>query len=305
MGEREDRVLFMHPEALNDLVDSTREQILYALNSFNPRLQVTRILPLPGGESFSITQEADSTRFGLVAEAEGYASHDIPLAPDEGVAESVNGDLTHYSTIVYVFASPPEPNGRNIFVAQTIFPSLCALIKDMLDAPGAVFSAHPAYFLDLASGPVTESVKRTLLFFAAMGIGYVPVHRTPIAPQDIPRDLDDLLTVFGSSDPPFSLDIARHTVTYSADEFAPGRLLTGESRSGKWTIQGSNEKFYWSTVLPVAVVAARSGWRIDCSQVLSYLQSVHDAANGTKLGTKFYRTVTIFDYIDKIAELNR
>lgn len=308
MGKRQDRVLFMTPEVLDDLDDDTRAQLLHRLNSFNPLLGVGRILPFPAGESFSIKDEADSVRFALVAEAREVDHQSSCLAPDEGYADSLDGAATLYSTIVYVLASTSEANGRNVFATQTMFPSLCALIKSVEYAPGAVFSAHPVYFLDMAGGSATESVRRTLLLFIAMGIGYVPVFRDSIEVDEVPRNLGALMDVLGPQSHPFTVDTSNRTLTYTVEEFSPGRLLTADSRPENWRVHGSNEKFYWSTILPVAVVAMHSGWKLDGSQVVSYLQSIQDAhgpSGRAKLSKKFHRMVDIFNYIDKISELNR
>lgn len=301
------RVLFLSQEIVDDLTDSQRTLVIESLNTYNPKLEVGRILPFPSGESFGIAKSADSMRFALVAEAQGIPDH-ATLAPDEGACATEDGDAALYRALLYLFVSPRDFGGRNIFVTQSIFPGLCALIDGMRAAPGIAFSSHPVYFLDMATGNMPDSVRRTLKLFTAMGIGYVSVHRTDFDSAIVPRKLEELLTAAGkqrAGTPYYSVDTDKRLLTYTTTQFVPGELLSSESTSTKWMFNGSNDKFYWSEVLPAAVVAAHSGYQIDCSKVVSYLAAVREEAGGAKMSKKYYRTSALFEYIEKLSELKR
>lgn len=307
MDSKAVRVLFMDREILKDLSDDQRTLIIEKLNAYNPKLKVGRILPFPGESSFSIAKRADSTKFALVAEAYGEVPDHRPLEPDEGTAETEDTSTALYRAVLYLFVAI-ESTGRNVFVTQTIFPGLCALIDEMKAAPGIAFSSHPVYFLDLASGPMPGSVLRTLKLFTAMGLGYVPVYRTEFDPADVPRELEALLQATGdqrAGRPYYSVDAENRMLTYTKSQFRPGQLLEEGATPANWKFNGSSDKFYWSEVLPVAAVAAHSGFRIDCSEVVSYLAAVRADSGGAKMSTKFDRTVALFQYIKKISELNR
>lgn len=56
-----DRVLFMDPEILKVLSDDQRTLVIEKLNSYNPKLNIGRISPFPGGASFNIAKRTDST----------------------------------------------------------------------------------------------------------------------------------------------------------------------------------------------------------------------------------------------------
>lgn len=301
------RVLFMDQEILKNLSDGQQTLVLEKLNDYNPKLGVGRILPFPGNKSFSIANRAESTKFALVAEAHSEVSDHRLLAPDEGVAESEDASTALYRAVLYLFVAI-ESTGRNVFVTQTFFPGLCALIDDMKAAPGIAFSSHPVYFLDLASGSMPDSVRRTLQLFTAMGVGYVPVYRADLDPAAVPRELNALLQATGdqrSGRLYYSINPGERLLTYMKSPFVPGVLLEKNATSANWSFNGSSDKFYWSEVLPVAVVAAHSGFRIDCSEVVSYLTAVRAASGGARTSKKFDRTVALFEYIEKLSELNR
>lgn len=299
----------MDQEILKELSDNQRTLVIEKLNHYNPKLKIGRISPFPGGESFSIAQLADSKkRFALVAEECGKIPDHGSLAPDEGVVETERDSPTLYRTVLYLFVTGRETGGRNVFVTQTLFPGLCALIDEMKAAPGIAFSSHPVYFLDLASGRIHDSVLRMLNLFTAMGIGYVSVYRADFDPAASPRELEALLQVTGdrrAGRPYYSVDAENRMLTYTKSEFVPGGLLAEGATPANWLFKGSNDKFYWSEVLPVAVVAAHSGFRVDCSEVVSYLAEVRAASGDAKMSIKFSRTVALFEYIEKISELNR
>lgn len=302
-----DRVLFMDPEILKVLSDDQRTLVIEKLNSYNPKLNIGRISPFPGGASFNIAKRADSTRFALVAEDRGENSDHGPLASDEGVVETEGESPALYRAVLYLFVGL-ETSGRNVFVTQTFFPGLCALIDEMKAAPGIAFSSHPVYFLDLASGAIPDSVLRTLRLFTAMGVGYVSVYRADFDPAAAPRELEALLEAAGdqrAGRPYYSVDAEKRMLTYTKSQFTPGQLLAEGATSTNWLFNGSKDKFYWSEVLPVAVVAAHSGFGIDCSEVVSYLAGIRADSGEAKTSIKFDRTVALFKYIEKISELNR
>lgn len=298
------RVLFMSREVLKDLSEDQRSLVIEKINGYNPKLRIGRILPFPGEPSFGIAKRAESSKFALVAEARGEVPDSHPLAPDEGVVKTADAPTVLYRAVLYLFVAI-ESTGRNVFVTQTVFPGLCALIDEMKAAPGIAFSSHPVYFLDLASGDMPGSVLRTLKLFTAMGIGYVPVYRTNL--EAVPWGLEALLQSAGDQREGrkyYSVDAESRTLTYTKSQFLPGRLLADGATLANWNFFGSKDKFYWSEVLPVAVVAAHSGFRIDCSEVLTYLAEVRAGSGEAKMSAKFNRTVALFEYIQKISQLN-
>lgn len=326
MGPEAGHVVFLSQEVLRDLSDDDQSLVLERLSAYNPKLRVNRMLPFPGDESFSIAKRTESARFALIAEARGEVLTPdlVQLAPDEGTVASEDGAVIRYRAVVYMFVSPPDLAWRNVFVTQTIFPGLCALIDEMRTAPGIAFSAHPVYFLDLASESTPSSVRRTLMLFTSMGTGYVSLRRADFDPMSVPRDLDRLLQDAGdqrAGRPYYSVDAQERILTFTTSQFNTNGLLSADDPPTKWNFKGSQDKFYWSEVLPVAVVAAHSGYRIDCSEVVAYLarvrsdaEAVHHAKNlanakvgkkpkEVKLSNKFNRTVALFDYIEKISEI--
>lgn len=298
----------MNQELLKELDGAERTLVIEKLNAYNPKLKVRQILPFPDDEkSFSIAKRANSTRFALVAEAYGGIPTHNPLPRDEGVGEIEDGSTALYRAVLYLFVAT-ESSGRNVFATQTVFPGLCALIDEMKAAPGIAFSSHPVYFIDLALGGMPDSVRRTLQLFTAMGVGYVSVHRANFEPAATPRGLEALLQTVGDQRvgrPFYSLDVENRMLTYTDSKFKPGHLLAPGATPTNWTFNGSSDKFYWSEVLPVAVVAAHSGFGIDCSKVVSYLSGVRADSAGAIMSVKFDRTVALFEYIEKISELNR
>lgn len=303
------RVLFVSQGLLGELMTDEQAAVLTALNTYNPMLKVERILSFPGGSSFAIAERADSKRFALVAEPRSPLHAGQAFGPDEGTAESEDGEAVLYKAVLYVLVSPSSLAGRNIFATQTIFPALCALITEMLDAPGLAFSAHPVYFLDLSAGELPTSVRRSLMLFAAMGMGYLSAHRDGLDAAAVPRRLDELLASTGDQQRGgrryYSIDAERRALKFSSDQFVPGALLHETSTPVRWAYNGSSDKFYWSEVVPIAVVAAHSGYKVDSSDVVTYLETVKSESEGRRMSEKYQRTVALFKYIQKLGELER
>lgn len=293
--------MFVPDEVLAELDGQLTARILGALNRYNPNLRVREILSMPDSPSFDAAHAAGGSRFSVIAEVSVSRDRDATVDNTERLSEL---PAPEWSTVINVFVSTSGATGRNVFVAQTLFPSMCTLMEATAEAPGIVLSAQPMYFLDLAKEPLTDSVRNTILSFVAVGVAYVPVHREALLAQDVPKDLETLLTREENDGQRFFIDREQRRVVLNANEFVPGRLLVPGSDVVQWRVQGSQEKFYWSAVLPVAVIAARSGWKVDCTPVLEHLDVVLGAAADTRrLGVKYRRTVTIFNYIKKLSEM--
>lgn len=302
-------MLFVSRTLLDELSTDEQASLKTELNAYNSALGIERVLPFPEGDSFRVAARADSKRFALVAEPGGPLRTGQTLASDEGRTQAENGSTLLFRAVVYVLISPSSLAGRNIFVTQTIFPALCALIGQMIPAPGVPFSAHPVYFFNLASGELPASVRRSLMLFTAMGVGYVSVNRDDFDAAAVPRHLEALLEATGDQQRGgrryYSVDSTGRSLKFSSDQFVPGALLHEESTPMRWGFSGSSDKFYWSEVVPVAVVAAHSGFEVDPSEVVSYLETVQSESGGARMSEKFQRTVTLFRYIQKLAELHR
>lgn len=297
------RVLFVPDEVLKELDDQLTARVLAALNRYNQSLRVHEIQRMPDSASFAAARAAGGSRFSIIAEPSGARFRDVALDSAEDLSEL---PAPEWSTVINVFVSTSGATGRNVFVAQTLFPSMCTLMEETAEAPGVVLSAQPMYFLDLAREPLTDSVRHTILSFVAVGVAYVPVHREVLPMKDVPKNLETLLEREELDAQRFSIDREERLVTLNAHEFVPGRLLAPGSDLSQWRVQGSQEKFYWSAVLPIAVIAARSGWKVDCSPVLELLHAVaKTSADTRRLGVKYWRTVTIFDYVNKLSEMTR
>lgn len=293
--------------------EELEEKLLSAINSFNPKLNVSRV-------EYSINKDvydlAKSSRYlGIIAD-----EHIIPnsvfenetvcfdwLIHDEGITKTV------YRPIVYMLITPSSEEGRNVLFTQQVFPILIDLIKCCIHSSSYNPGNHPIYLLNVINKDITApTLLRRLTALSMMGIEVVDVFHKTLDHSTMPKNLHDLCVEYYSNDyldgvtetKDFRISEADKTIILKTDHWVEGDYIRIKSGSRDHEVHGSDEKFYWIEVIPTLLIAINEGYSFDYSAYRHFINDeiARDEGRFTT-GEKFKRMRVLLDYFDKLALL--
>ena len=304
MSKDIERVLFLCEETVDKWDQSLQNSVIDALNLYNPRLNVRRIMPIPTDSSFNILKQRGQflKRFGVIAEKRSFDSVDQGLRPDQGLSNDSDEIDVVYSTVLYVGISTNEVDSRDGYVSQILFPIFGRLIGDMEYAPGIVFSDHPVYFIDLAQKEHTPRVKSTLSLLPAIGIGYISVRANLLKSSDVPRSVEEIMNLDGKLHEYIDYDRHLRVASLRIDPFCSEVLNENRSRDKLVVKDGSHEKFYFANVFPAALAIVRMGWSLDSAEIESFLNSV---SLSSPPRSKQKLITTMFQYLISLSKVSK
>lgn len=206
--------------------------------------------------------------------------------------ENTNTGITLHEINAFVVLTSPNIDSRNAFVSQSLFPFLFTQLTTTINSPCKLLSSKPIYLLCMVSDAVDipSSVGRDFDFVSATGVMVLaPLRQQPVVASKT-------LTIERMSNKQSKLGM------FSLDE--ESRVLYVEHKGllglidDSGTIKGSNEKFGMLSLIPAALVANRSGYRIDYSAFSNWIAKIRSSASRTKVQNMEH----VLQFLAKLAD---
>lgn len=182
-------------------------------------------------------------------------------------------------------------SSRNTFVAQSLFPFLFSQIKLASNTACKILSPKPIYLLCMVADDeeVPKSVHRDLDFVSAAGVRVLaPLRRAQVV-RGRPMTIGEMEMEQSKLDL-FSLDDLNRI--FKVERRGLNNLLDSSGH-----IKGSNEKFGMLSLLTAALVARRSGFRLDVREFDGWLDDLKRNMSGSKVENM----ENTLNYLQKIA----
>lgn len=266
------------------------EAIQDTLNREGKNRRVKELRYLDISKRFPYFTKFQSKFVGAICESRLFEStEDLESNPYIWV-ENIDQRTIVHRIRAFVVLTLPTIQSRNIYVAQSLFPFLFSQLTTTENSPCKVLSSMPIYLLCMASEDVAipESVRRDLDFVSAAGIMVLaPMRKGSVVsnkPLTIER-MNDLQSSMGL----FTLDEA--ACTFRIEQSGLESLIDQDGR-----IKGSKEKFGMLSLIPAALVARRTGYRLCLSGYDAWLSRIK--VNGT--GVKIRNLENVQKFLKKI-----
>lgn len=280
------------------------QEVLEAINTYNPKLKLTKVEYTNLRTQFPDVQPSKFT--GLIVE-------DIEIKETEQGRYSQLGyfiwdDSTEWfarKIVMYVFLTNPKEESRNILVAQTIFPAFIDYMNDFINSPSYTIANHPIYFINIINKTITaQSVLKPLAGIIAAGINYIEIFPTTINPKTVPLDVESFVRKYesGCTGSTFATDYYEVDFTAKKLKLKTTNLVLGGhiERNGAYLqFKGSYEKFYWMGILPIFLIANQDGFEIDYSELENFYNT--NIGNFNPSNEKFHRFSILIKYIKKLT----
>jgi hypothetical protein len=311
-----ERILLLHnsgfPEKFNSIeleppdnltkLNYVERSVLESINIYNPKLNVTRIEYIDLNSQFPQVHVGAFT--GLIIEELVIHQEYANALMSEGCFVWSDNDNWYSKRIVgYVFLSDYAARSRNVFISQSIFPELIDYIGDFLPSPSYTIANHPIYFINIVNQVITaQSILIQIAGLIAAGINYIEVFSSSFNPNSIKTSIEDFVKTYEQSyvqgQTIFSNE--KYAIDFSLKELKlKTNNLVDSSSPNRFQIQGSNEKFYWMSTLPLVFLACKNNYVIDYSHLENLINS--NIPNFSERNLKFQRFKTFLNYIKKLT----
>lgn len=204
-------------------------------------------------------------------------------------------DASDLKVLAYVFLT--QDGGRNIVVAQTIFPDLIDKIETYVDSPSFTLANHPIYFINMIdNNAITKSVKRDFALLGLAGIHYIELFKHNIIDS---RNIPNNITEFVNN---YMNDLSLEPIYFHLN--IPERKLIIQSsieilKKDKSTFDGSNEKFFFTEILFSSILAIKSGFQIDFSDLDFFINNFKASFVASD---KMNRCKTLLKFLKKLQQ---
>lgn len=275
LNESEYPTAFLTHPAINpanrDVQEFIENLLIEVLNNKNPKLNIEKV-------AYSDLK----VEYGLVQHRSGVV---------------IREDKSRKQVLAYIFLSPENDTSRNTIVAQTIFPDLINIMETYIESPSFTLLNHPIYFINMIDKELTaSSIRRDFALLTACGFQYVELfEHSAINTRNIPLGIntfvEEYITNLGLEAKFFQLNDANKILKIT---FPIVDLLNAEQNA----FNGSKEKFYWTEVLPISVIAANNGFEIDYSEFENFINNFESVFSQTS--DKMDRCKTLLEYLKKL-----
>lgn len=289
----------------NERLSWAESKILDAINSKNRKLKLDCIEYCNICERFS--DFLDSNYAGLIVEEaeitentrQSYTSRNFYVYEE-------NGKILAQRPWIYTIMTSPVVSGRNVFISQSIFPTLIDYMKRFINSPSYEISNHPIYLINIVNKRiVAESIIKPLHALAFMNICYIDVFGSTPCIGNKALSLKEYIHSFCRdnfdeenrqySDNICNIDFQNKTLRIKTDELVLGQSLI---RNGYYLdFNGSSEKFYWMNMLPIVIKAIDENFCINYENLSAFCSQRNEFSPNS---SKFSRFETILKYIKKL-----
>jgi len=280
------------------------EKVLGAINTYNPKLKISNIEYINIQSQFPKAHISKST--GLIVE-------DIHIKDSDKEEYSKMGYYTYEDTkqyyartiISYVFFTNPTESGRNILVAQSIFPAFMEYMNDFISSPSYTITNLPIYYVNIINKTITaQTIIKPLSALIATGVNYVEIFPTTIDASKVPRDLESFVKAYetGVTGTAYNSDYYQVDFESKRLKLKTTNLVIGDYLETDGTyikFKGSSEKFYWMGVIPIFLLACQENYKIDYSELKDFYNS--QLGNFRINNDKMERFAILLKFIEKLT----
>lgn len=209
------------------------------------------------------------------------------------VQENSEGQLI----LAYVFLSPNTDDSRNILVAQSIFPDLVDTIPKYINASHFTMLNMPIYFINMIDKKIeSSSIIRDFALLSTSEFNYIELFKHSVLEKNnignniiqFKRKFFDDLSLENKF---FELDSSSKKIKIS---FPVDELLD----AAQTDFNGSNEKFYWTQILLISIIASKNNYTLDISDFEDFVTNYESQFSSTSL--KLSRCKIILGYLQKL-----
>lgn len=281
------------------------EQLIKTINDYNPKLNINKIEYVDILKHFPQVKVGKYT--GLIVEDEEFISIQYK---EEGNFLWLDRDKRFGKDIkIYVYLSQAKEGARNSTFTQVIFPTLIEYIEEYIESPSYTISNHPIYFINIiGTGISALSLLKRMAFFHLLQIEVLEVFNKNIDTKSITYDMRKFVEKFEKdyneddsmySTEYYTIDFSKKKVILDTKKLVLGQHLEQNPNTMEYSFRGSYEKFYWMDTLAISMLACRSGFKLDYSQLEEFYKSNLGKFKSTD--DKFRRFETLIKFIKKIT----
>lgn len=281
----------VYPSAFGVHAKDTELAIVKSVNQYGHNRNVTALRYTDLRSSFPHFQNFRSKFVGAICDSRTIENVDeSDSGPYVWIEDDGNAFVEHRIE-GFIVLTTDSIESRNTFVAQSLFPFLFTQIGSFDNTACKILSSKPIYLLCMVTDDdeIPKSVYRDLDFISSAGVRVLaPLRETPVVGPR-PKTIEEMEK--GQSNlEVFSLDIERRV--FKVQREGLDKLLTPTG-----AIKGSSEKFGMLSLIPAALVARRSGFKLDVREFDSWYNELQKRSSGSKV-TSMESTLK---YLVKIA----
>lgn len=300
----------LNVETLEEVLENEKQswvesKILSAINLKNPKLKLDCIEYCNIRERFS--NFIDSNYAGLIVEEKEIweEEREVYTARNYFVYEREEKIFAQRPWIYTVMTSSIE-GGRNVFISQSIFPTLIDYMELFKDSPTYEIANHPIYFVNIVNKEiVAQSIIEPIHALSLMGVCYIDVFNSTPSVTEKTLSLKEYILKFDNSNfdeqnqryscDKYDIDFERKTFYIKTDDLVVGRYLV--QRNPHIDFNGSSEKFYWMNTLPLIIRAFVEKFSVNYEALQTFCERKNEFSQQS---SKFSRFETILSYIKKL-----
>lgn len=270
--------------------------LLKKVNAFNKKLNISKVIYESLQEQFPFYKKTG--RSGAIIEDTQIDTTLINEYKQNGYYVFQQDEITYARNIIeYVFFTPTRENSRNIFISQTLFPALVDYMEDYLNTSNYTCANHKFMLINIANKEITaDSIITTISILIKIGLDYLVLFDYPTIHRDtIPDNIKTFIKERYANcteiyeNKYYKIDFTRKLLKIKTYEL--------ETKIKNNIFEGSDEKFYWIQIFPIAIFAHNSGYKVDYSEYDNFCQSYRKVFSSKN--KKFNRCITILRYLEK------
>lgn len=207
---------------------------------------------------------------------------------------------------IYTMMTSPIESGRNIFISQSIFPTLIDYMKLFKDSPSYEITNHPIYFINIVNKKiVAQSIIESIHSLSLMGICYIDVFNSTSNIATRTLSLKEYVIKFDNSNfdeqnqryscDKYEIDFQNKIFYIKTNDLVVGRYLV--QRNSHIDFNGSSEKFYWMNTLPLIIRAVAEKFYVNYEALKVFCDRRNEFSQQS---SKFSRFETLLLYIKKL-----
>lgn len=201
------------------------------------------------------------------------------------------------NVLAYVFFTPDNAAARNSLVSQSIFPDLIKAAELFKNSPSFELLNHPIYYINVINDSISaNSILRDFALLSKSGFHYTELfHHNVIDISKIPQDISNFVKKYYDD---LNLERKYFELNETAKTLKLKVIISDLLNDTQDDFNGSEEKFFWTQILLISIIAAKSGYQIFIDDYENFILTYEPIFSpGSK---KMLRCKTILNYLKKI-----
>ena len=201
------------------------------------------------------------------------------------------------NVLAYVFFTTDVIGSRNSLVSQSIFPDLVKATGLLINSPSFALLNHPIYYINVINDSISaNTILRDFALLSASGFNYVELfHHNVIDITKIPQGINKFVKKYYDD---AGIERKHFELNETAKTFKIKVIISDLLNDSEDDFNGSEEKFFWTQILFISIIAAKSGFQIDFVEYENFINTYEPRfSTGSK---KMLRCKTILNYLKKL-----